>query len=119
MNWVQDPRFTFRADRKRPDNWPNSVAAIEKENKCDHCRRLVFLLAQRTHRERCYIARFGLSSSGLPFCPPGDAITSGACQPGTPSRIIPHMPPFLPMTRQEMDRLGWDELDILLVSGDA
>lgn len=29
------------------------------------------------------------------------------------------MPPFLPMTRQEMDRLGWSELDILLVSGDA
>ncbi|WP_285906926.1 YgiQ family radical SAM protein [Pseudodesulfovibrio pelocollis] len=28
-------------------------------------------------------------------------------------------PPVLPMTRQEMDRLGWDELDILLVTGDA
>lgn len=28
-------------------------------------------------------------------------------------------PPFLPMTRAEMDRLGWDELDVLLVSGDA
>ncbi len=28
-------------------------------------------------------------------------------------------PPFLPMTRTEMDRLGWDELDVLLVSGDA
>lgn len=28
-------------------------------------------------------------------------------------------PPFLPMTRAELDRLGWDELDVLLVSGDA
>ena len=28
-------------------------------------------------------------------------------------------PDFLPMSRKEMDRLGWDELDVLLVSGDA
>ncbi len=28
-------------------------------------------------------------------------------------------PPFLPMSRTEMERLGWDELDVLLVSGDA
>lgn len=28
-------------------------------------------------------------------------------------------PPVLPMTRREMDRLGWDELDVLLISGDA
>lgn len=28
-------------------------------------------------------------------------------------------PPVLPMTRQEMDRLGWDELDILLITGDG
>ena len=28
-------------------------------------------------------------------------------------------PPFLPMTREEMGSLGWDELDILFVSGDA
>ena len=28
-------------------------------------------------------------------------------------------PPFLPMTRAEMTVLGWDALDILLVSGDA
>ncbi len=34
-------------------------------------------------------------------------------------RIIARMPPLLPMTRQEMHRLGWEELDILLVSGDA
>nr|WP_071544520.1 YgiQ family radical SAM protein [Pseudodesulfovibrio hydrargyri] len=35
-----------------------------------------------------------------------------------------HMPPLrqpevLPMSREEMDALGWEELDILLVSGDA
>lgn len=28
-------------------------------------------------------------------------------------------PEFLPMSRPEMERLGWDELDVLLVSGDA
>lgn len=28
-------------------------------------------------------------------------------------------PDFLPMNRQEMQSLGWDELDILLISGDA
>lgn len=28
-------------------------------------------------------------------------------------------PEFLPMSRAEMDALGWDELDVLLVSGDA
>ncbi len=28
-------------------------------------------------------------------------------------------PKFLPMTRAEMNALGWDELDVLLVSGDA
>lgn len=27
--------------------------------------------------------------------------------------------PFLPMTREEMDNLGWDSCDIILVSGDA
>ena len=26
---------------------------------------------------------------------------------------------ILPMTRAEMDELGWDECDIILVSGDA
>ncbi|MGL1864003.1 MAG: YgiQ family radical SAM protein [Pseudodesulfovibrio sp.] len=33
----------------------------------------------------------------------------------------PHIqqPPVLPMTRKEMDKLGWDELDILLVTGDG
>lgn len=28
-------------------------------------------------------------------------------------------PRFLPVTRREMDKLGWDELDVLLISGDA
>ncbi|MBI4960001.1 MAG: YgiQ family radical SAM protein, partial [Desulfovibrio sp.] len=28
-------------------------------------------------------------------------------------------PDFLPMSRSEMERLGWDELDVLLVTGDA
>ncbi len=34
------------------------------------------------------------------------------------SKPLPQ-PTFLPMTRAEMDQLGWDELDVLLVSGDA
>lgn len=28
-------------------------------------------------------------------------------------------PQFLPMTRPELDRLGWEQLDVLLISGDA
>ena len=27
--------------------------------------------------------------------------------------------PFLPMSRQEMDMLGWDSCDIIIVTGDA
>ena len=27
--------------------------------------------------------------------------------------------PFLPMSRKEMDQLGWDSCDIILVTGDA
>jgi len=27
--------------------------------------------------------------------------------------------PFLPMTRDEMDELGWDSCDVILVTGDA
>ena len=34
-------------------------------------------------------------------------------------RALSPQPEFLPSTRAEMDRLGWDELDVLLVSGDA
>ena len=37
--------------------------------------------------------------------------------PGVPGSLA--QPPFLPLTRGEMDRLGWSELDVLLVSGDA
>lgn len=33
--------------------------------------------------------------------------------------VHPPQPPFLPMTRAEMDRLGWPALDVLLVTGDA
>lgn len=36
---------------------------------------------------------------------------------GKAARLIP--PPFLPVTRAEMDRLGWPEVDILLITGDA
>ena len=35
-----------------------------------------------------------------------------------PSRVFPQ-PEFLPMSRPEMKALGWPELDILLLSGDA
>ena len=28
-------------------------------------------------------------------------------------------PEFIPMSRREMEKLGWKELDILLISGDA
>ena len=35
------------------------------------------------------------------------------------TRIAPPQPAFLPMSRSEMDALGWDALDVLLVSGDA
>ncbi len=30
-----------------------------------------------------------------------------------------YTPEFMPMSRQEMDKLGWDQLDILLVTGDC
>ncbi|MCR4784518.1 MAG: YgiQ family radical SAM protein [bacterium] len=35
------------------------------------------------------------------------------------SRSVLPQPPFLPMSRTEMHKLGWSELDVLLVSGDA
>ncbi len=35
------------------------------------------------------------------------------------ARPRPTRPPLPPLTRTEMDRLGWDVLDVLLVSGDA
>lgn len=27
--------------------------------------------------------------------------------------------PFLPMSREEMDQLGWDSCDVIIISGDA
>ena len=36
-----------------------------------------------------------------------------------PARTPLPQPPFLPTTRAEMDAIGWDTLDILLVMGDA
>ncbi|CAO3428709.1 YgiQ family radical SAM protein [Azospirillum doebereinerae] len=37
-----------------------------------------------------------------------------------PDRSVRAKPaPFLPMSRAEMDRLGWDECDVIVVSGDA
>lgn len=36
-----------------------------------------------------------------------------------PQPPILTQPPFLPMTRKEMAALGWQELDVLLVTGDA
>ncbi|QKJ66188.1 YgiQ family radical SAM protein [Deefgea piscis] len=37
-----------------------------------------------------------------------------------PAGVTPRQPaPFLPMSRKEMDALGWDECDIILVTGDA
>ena len=37
----------------------------------------------------------------------------------TSSSLSLRQPPYLPMSRREMTDLGWDELDILLISGDA
>jgi hypothetical protein len=38
----------------------------------------------------------------------------------SPHRAHPAKPaPFLPMSRAEMDALGWDACDIVLVTGDA
>ena len=31
----------------------------------------------------------------------------------------PNPAPFLPMSRAEMDTLGWDACDVILVTGDA
>ena len=37
----------------------------------------------------------------------------------TTGNVEPTQPDFLPMSRDEMDRLGWDTLDVLIVTGDA
>lgn len=37
-----------------------------------------------------------------------------------PDRSVrPKAAPFLPMSRAEMDRLGWDQCDVIVVTGDA
>ncbi len=74
------------------------------------------------------------------LAPPRD-LDRGASFPSRPSRRMRHDPappsakplfsyrkhwahrfgaaPFLPMTRAEMERLGWDSCDVILVTGDA
>ena len=55
-------------------------------------------------------------------------MTSHIVQPATASPLFGHTPywaecygtaPYLPMSRAEMDVLGWDSCDIIIVSGDA
>jgi hypothetical protein len=55
-----------------------------------------------------------------------DAPTSRA--PAKPKALTAYRPfwakrfgpaPFLPMSRKEMEQLGWDSCDIIIVSGDA
>ena len=36
-----------------------------------------------------------------------------------PSRLPSRPAPFLPMSRKEMDALGWDQCDVIVVTGDA
>lgn len=36
-----------------------------------------------------------------------------------PTQVKPAPAPFLPMSRKEMDKLGWDACDIIIVCGDA
>ena len=52
--------------------------------------------------------------SALPVTPP-KALT--AYRPFWAKRFGPA--PFLPMSRQEMEQLGWDSCDIIIVTGDA
>lgn len=33
--------------------------------------------------------------------------------------MTPYTPEFMPMSRREMEKLGWDQLDILLITGDC
>lgn len=55
-----------------------------------------------------------------PFLPVFPALYYRACSILHSPRARPlPQPPFLPTTRAEMDAIGWDSLDILLVTGDA
>ncbi len=56
------------------------------------------------------------TNAGPPARPP---FRERAATPEGESRVPAPQPPFLPMSREEMDALGWDAPDILLVSGDA
>src|SRR5574343_948587 len=66
----------------------------------------------------------GPAGSRVKYCMLSNQTTSG--QPPRPlfvyrkflsQRFVPA--PFLPMSRAEMDQLGWDSCDIILVTGDA
>ena len=55
---------------------------------------------------------------------PASAAAFSAGESTTSSIIAGAVPryraaPFLPMSRAEMDALGWDECDVILVTGDA
>ncbi len=50
--------------------------------------------------------------------------TSSAAELAAPSLLSGAVPgyaaaPFLPMSRKEMEALGWDQCDVILVTGDA
>jgi uncharacterized radical SAM protein YgiQ len=55
-------------------------------------------------------------ASALPPPPPGDIRPGAAARRRAAGRPPA---PFLPMSRAERDALGWDECDIVLVTGDA
>src|SRR5690606_34593227 len=55
----------------------------------------------------------GMGSNGVG--PNRDASRGG----GLPSRGAAARQAFLPTTRADMDARGWDQLDVLIVSGDA
>ena len=59
----------------------------------------------------------GLDVTGIPAAKPLFSAPRSA-QGSTASRK-PKAAPFLPMSRAEMEALGWDECDIIIVTGDA
>ena len=56
-------------------------------------------------------------SSHATVTPPKPAKTLSGYKPFWAKRFGPA--PFLPMSRQEMEQLGWDSCDIIIVTGDA